>query len=181
MIVNDSILDFTITGMIRQLTCLCFGLKILLTKYNLKEWLIIGVIGILGITSYVTMDTKYLIYISVMIFASKGIDSTKVLRYIFYASLAGMILVIVLSLTGIGGPIYDIRDYGRGTIEKRWTLGFNHANNLHGTFWYVISLGLYLYKEKINWIHLSILTILNIFHFLLTVSKTGFIVAQIVI
>ena len=135
MIVNYSVFDLTITGRIRQLTFLCFGLKILLTKYNLKEWMIIGIIGVLGITSYVTMDTKYLIYISVMIFASKGMDSTKVLRYIFYASLAGMILVIVLSLTGIGGPIYDIRDYGRGTIEKRWTVGFNHANNLHGTFW----------------------------------------------
>ena len=46
---------------------------------------------------------------------------------------------------GVGGMVVDVRDYGRGGVENRFCLGFSHANNLHGTLWYVMALLLYLF------------------------------------
>jgi len=65
--------------------------------------------------------------------------------------------------------------------EARWCLGFGHANNFHGTVWYLLSLIVYLYFEKLNWKHYLILTIGNALVYLLTVSRSGFIATQIVI
>ena len=75
----------------------------------------------------------------------------------------------------------DVRDYGRGAIEARWCFGFGHANNFHGTLLYLLVLAVYLYFEKITWIHYLIFTGCNLLIYWLTVSKAGLLVVQMII
>ncbi len=175
--------DFSIPfrGRLLQVAFLLFCIKIIMTLYSKKEWIVMVLLGLLGVVSYICGAEEYVLSIVVMIFASKSTDIKKVLKYVFYITLIASFIIIALSLIGIGGVVVDIRDYGRGGIEARWCLGFGHANNLHGTLWYLISLFVWLYFEKLNWKYYVGLTVLNIAMFVLTVSKAGVLVTQIVI
>lgn len=181
MMAGHSAFEIPYRGRLTHIAFLLFGCKVLLTKYTKNEWAFIFLGAIIGTCSYVSVGDEWVIRIIMMIVASKDINIKKVIRYTFWASLAGTILIILLSLLGIGGQIVDVRDYGRGAVEARWCLGFNHANNLHGTCWYVISLGLLTFKDRIRWYHGAILTLFNIVLYLLTISRTGLVVTELVI
>ena len=127
------------------------------------------------------MGEEWFIRIVMLIIASKNISIHKAVKYLFYIAASGAIIIIILSLLGYGGQTVDIRDYGRGSVEARWCLGFSHANNLHGTLWYVVSLGILTYINKLKWYHGVLLTILNYYLYTLTISRTGFLVTEIVI
>ena len=181
MMLGHSAFVIPFRGRITHVAFVLFGCKVLLTKYTKKEWVVILLLGIIGTCSYIAVDDEWVIRIILMVIASKEISLKKVVKYTFYVSLVGATLIIALSLLGIGGQIVDVRDYGRGAVESRWCLGFSHANNLHGTLWYIISLGLFIFKDKIRWYHGVILTIVNIGLYLLTISRTGLIVTELVI
>lgn len=181
MMVGHSAFDLPYCGRLTHIAFVLFGCKVLFTKYTKKEWLIIWGLGIIGTLSYMSVDDEWVIRIVMMIVASKGIDIKNVIKYAFWVSLVGTLVIIALSLFGVGGQMVDVRDYGRGAVEARWCLGFSHANNLHGTIWYVSSLGLYAFGDKIRWYHGVLLTIANIGLYLLTISRTGLIVTEMVI
>lgn len=157
----------------------CF--KILTTKYDKAEWIVMAIAGAVGVTCYVSAGEKYLLYVAVLIFAAKSVDMGKVLRCVGISALAAALIVAVLSLFGIGGAIVDTRDYGRGMVESRYCLGFSHANNLHGTVWYLMCLYVYIFRDKIGWKSYTVLTIINIGMYLLTGSRTGVAVAEAVV
>ena len=181
MIIGFSEYDIPFRGRFLQLSFAFFCIKILTTRYEWKEWITMIVLGFLGAVSYYFGAEEYVVSVVVMIFAAKAVDMRKVLKYIFAVALASSIVTAVLSLAGIGGVSVDIRDYGRGGVEARWCLGFGHANNLHGTLWYLISLLCICYNEKLNWKHYLVLTVINLFLFSFTVSKAGVLATQIVI
>lgn len=181
MMVGHSAFELPYTGRITHVAFVLFGFKILLTKYTKTEWIVIVLLGIIGTLSYATIRDEWFIRIVVLIVSSKNISQKDIIKYIFWVSLIGTCIIIGLCLIGIGGPRVDVRDYGRGGIEERWCLGFNHANNVHGTIWYVMSLGLLGYLQKTRWYHYLLLTILNTGLYALTISRSGFIVTQLVI
>lgn len=176
-----SVFEIPFRGRLTHVAFGLFGVKILLTYYSKREWLIIVFLGLIGTISYLTIDDEWVLRIVVMVIASKGVAVKRIITGIFIASLIGYLLVIGLSLVGVGGEITSTADFGRGGMETRWCLGFSHANNLHGTLWYVISLGLLLLKEKFRWYHAVLLTIVNIGLYQLTSSRTGMLVAQVMI
>lgn len=181
MLVGHSAWDVPYRGRVLQVAFILFCLKILMTEYSIREWVAMILLGIIGSASYFVSGEEYVISIVVMVFAAKSIDMCTVIKWIFYSTLLGTMSIIVLSLFQVGGTIVDVRDYGRGTIESRWCLGFSHANNLHGTLWYLISLCLYLFYRKLKWVHYILLTLLNLAFFVLTISKAGMIATQIMI
>ncbi len=168
-------------GRILQLAFVLLCIKILMTWYSKLEWSAMILLGIIGAISYFSGAEEYVLSVVVMIFAAKSTDIRKVIKCIFYITLVVSLATIVLSILGIGGLAVDVKDYGRGGIEARWCLGFGHANNLHGTVWYLVTLFIFLYFEKLNWKHYLLLSILNIGLFFLTVSKAGVAVTQLVI
>ena len=176
-----SVFEIPFRGRLTHIAFGLFGVKILLTNYSKSEWLLIASLGLIGTISYLAIDDEWVLRIVVMVIASKGVAVKRIITGIFITSLVGYLLVIGLSLVGVGGEITSTADFGRGGMETRWCLGFSHANNLHGTLWYVISLGLLLVKEKFRWYHAGLLTIVNIGLYQLTSSRTGMLVAQIVI
>jgi len=88
-------------------------------------------------------------------------------------TMVGCIVIITMSLLGIGGDIALTQDYGRGSVETRYTLGMGHPNSLHCMIMVLSLLGMYLYQEKLRWYSFLAVVVMNIFFFLLTDSKTS--------
>lgn len=183
MVMNYSTLNIVQYPLKTRLTHLAFGcfcLKILLTKYSKKEWAWILLLGAVGTISYYC-KSEWVLRIIVLVISSKDISIKEVMYCFFYTALAAVIVNAALSFAGIGSSAALSQDFGRGGTETRWRMGFSHPNQLHYTIWYVTAIGLYLYFEKTKWYHYVILTGGNILLFILTASRTGFLVLECMI
>lgn len=176
LIIDKSALINPIEGRLFQITFVLFCIKIFFTKYTWREWGALVLFGILGMISYLATDRNELIRIVVFIGACKGINMQKAMAYLFYGTLFGILLLNILSLAGILGDVAKVADYGRGGIETRYTLGIGHPNALHCMFWAIMTLGIYLYHEKLKVHYYLVLFIINILLYLLTLSKTGLLI-----
>lgn len=173
VIVDKSAYINSIEGRLFQITFLLCMMKIVMTKYSLKEWLIMAAFFALGAISYLSTDRNEIIRIVAFIAASKNIELRTVMKTTFYVTLAGVAGLIVLSITGIMGWIYLETDFGRGGIEKRYCFGLGHPNALHCMIWALVVLGIYLYWERLKWYHYAIMEVANIGIYMLTLSRTG--------
>lgn len=165
-----------IEGRIFQLTFLLFTIKVILTKYSGKEYVTIGLFLLLGAVSYLATGRNEIIRFVMFLAACKDVDMQKCLKLVFYLTLSGCVLIMVLSLFGIGGAMSLTQDYGRGSVETRYTLGMGHPNALQCMIWALTVLCLYLYGEKLRWYWYPVLLGINVFFFLLTDSKTSLMV-----
>lgn len=178
VIIDKSSFVNPLEGRLFQLTFVLCMLKIVMTKYNLKEWILIVLFLALGFVSDRITDRNEIIRFVAFIAASKGIDRNKTLKIVFYVTLVGILGLVILSLLGIFGDAYLLADYGRSEgLEKRYCLGLGHPNALHCMFWALLTLGIYLYSGKLKWWNYVILMVINIGLFVLTDSRTGLLVS----
>lgn len=183
VMVTDNAANFTMPfrGRITHVAFALFLVKILLTKYQIKEWLALFGFGILGAISYLTCDDEYIIRIVAILFACKSVEIVNILKCILIIIVVASLITVILSIVGISGQIYETRDYGRGLVETRYMLGFSHANNLHDIVWFVLSLIVLMFNKKINNIEYLAMLVLNCGLFFLTRSRTGFITIMLLI
>lgn len=168
-------------GRIFQVTFLLFVLKVLLTRYSSKEWLIIFLFAGLGAVSYFSTERNEIIRMVIFIAACKDIDMKKCLKLVFFLTLVGCIAIMLLSLTGIYGKLSLTQDYGRGGMETRYTLGMGHPNALQCMVFSLILLYFYLYAGRLKIISFICAFLVNIFSFALTNSRTGFLILLLTI
>lgn len=176
VIVDKSAWTNPIEGRLFQLTFLLCFIKVCLTRYSWKEYLVLALFLGLGAISYFVTGRNEIVRAVMLIGACKDIDMRKCLKLVFYMTLAGCLLIIGLSLLGIGGAAVLTQDYGRGTVESRYTLGLGHPNALQCMLWALTTLGLYLYYEKMKWYQYLLVFFVNVGFFLLTGSKTALLV-----
>ena len=162
-----------IEGQLFRITFLLAAGKVLLTKYSRRDWAAIAVFGILGFISYKVTGRNEILRIVVFIAACKHMDMKKVLKFVFYMTLFGCLLLAGLSVTGIYGNVAVETDFGRGYVQTRYCLGLGHPNALHCMFMMLVLLGLYLYNEKMRWYWYIVLFFLNYGLYRLTDSNTG--------
>ena len=175
VIIDKSAFTNPIEGRLFQITFLLCFLKICLTKYTKKEYLAIGLFLIIGAISYFVTGRNEMIRVVTFIAACKDIDMMKCLKLVFWMTLTGCMVIILLSITGVLGTVSRTMDYGRGGVETRYVLGMGHPNALHCMLWSLTTLGIYLYYEKLKWYSYAILFGVNICFFILTDSRTGFV------
>lgn len=180
VMMTDHLASWTLPyrGRVTHVAFILFCIKILMTKYDYKQVILIIIMGMLGTISYVTCRDEYVIRAVAFVAAAVGADINKNLRIIFWGTLTGSLIIISFSLLGICGDIVDIRHYGRGMLEARYCLGFNHANNVHCLFWYLLTIYI-LYKRKINRKAIIMLMIANLLLYYLTRSRTGVLITGI--
>lgn len=178
---HSTFLELPFRGRFTHVAFGLFVLKMVTTYYTKKQWGIIGILGIVGIISYFTSGDEYVIRMIVLAFASRGIDWKRTWKLIFVGTLIGTIIIISFSCIGIAGDTKTVADFGRGGIETRYTLGFNHANNLHDILWYMLAILLLYTNNKWSWKHYFGATLVNLGLFLLTVSRNGMLAVQILL
>ena len=136
-----------------RITFLLFGAKIVITKYTMKEWICIAIVGVIAACSYFINEKDEAVRAVVFIASCKGISLKKNLKVIFYITMIGCMALIMLSVAGIFGAMSVTADYGREAIETRYTLGMGHPNALHCMIWMVITLAMYVYDSSMKWYH----------------------------
>ncbi len=177
VIVDKSAYINPIEGQLFRLTFALCALKIAMTKYSLKEWLIMAAFFALGAVSYFATERNEIIRIVAFVAAAKDINLKNVMKITFYVTLTGVVCLMGLSILGIYGKmtIVDGNFRGAGAPLERYCIGLGHPNALHCMFWALVTLGIYLYFERVKWYHLLILEAANIGLYLLTMSRTGMI------
>ncbi len=165
-----------IEGTMFRITFLLFGLKVLFTRYSIKEWLVIIGFCLLGLLSYWFADRDEVLRIVMFVAASKNISLRKMMEVTFYTVLIGVAVLMLLAVMGILGTMTLDVDYGRGGIESRYCIGLGHPNALHCMIFTTVLLGMYLYLEKMKWYAFLLLFLGNIGLYTLTTSKTGLLI-----
>lgn len=164
-----------------RITFLLFGIKLITTKYTMKEWICIAIVGVIAVCSYFINEKDEAVRAVVFIASCKGISLNKNIKVIFYVTMIGCMALILLSVTGIFGAMSVTADYGREAIETRYTLGMGHPNALHCMIWMVITLAMYAYDSSMKWYHYLLFMGINIVTYLLTNSNTGMMLATVMI
>ena len=180
VIVDKSAYINPIEGRLFQLTFLLFTVKTALTKYSWKEYIVILLFLLLGAVSYFVTGRNEIVRVVMFMAACKDIDMQKCLKLVFYMTLTGCAVIILLSVTGIYGAMSLTQDYGRGSVETRYTLGLGHPNALQCMVWALTTLGLYLYGTKMKWYYYLVVLGVNTGFFLLTDSRTSLLVTVLV-
>lgn len=176
VIIDKSNYTNPLEGQLFRITFLLAAGKVLCTKYSLKEWVAMIMFGILGLISYKITGRNEILRIIAFVAACKGTDVKKLLKYVFYLTAAGCLLLVFLSVTGIYGGLALETDFGRGYRQVRYCLGLGHPNALHCMFMMLVLLGLYLYHEKVKWYGYLVLLGMNYGLYLLTDSNTGMLI-----
>ncbi|MDE7273212.1 MAG: hypothetical protein K2N95_09140 [Lachnospiraceae bacterium] len=178
VIIDKSACTNPLESQLFRLTFLLFCIKIALTRYSTKEWLCILAFGAVMFLSYLVNEKDETVRVIAFIAACKGMDIKKVMKVVFWGTLAGCVTLVVLSLTGVYGAISLTADFGRGEqlLETRYTLGMGHPNALHCMIWMLVVLGVYSYAELLEWYHFAVFAAMDFGLFFLTDSKTGVIV-----
>ena len=177
VIIDKSALINPVEGRLFQLTFLLFLIKTCLTRYDKKEYAVIAAFLALGAISYFVTGRNDIVRIVMFLAACKNVDMQKCMKLVFYMTLTGCLLIMFLSFSGVGGGLALTQDYGRGSVETRYTLGMGHPNALQCMVFALTVLALYLYGEKWKWYGYAAALAVNTGFFFLTDSKTSFLVA----
>lgn len=177
VLVDKSAYTNPIEGQIFRLTFLLFSAKVCLTKYSPREYGVLAFFLVIGAVSYFVTGRNEIVRVVMFIAACKDVDMRKCLKLVFWMTLTGCLILILLSLLGILGTLSLTQDYGRGSIETRYVLGMGHPNALQCMVLVLTLLGTYLYHVKWKWYHYVLVLFVNGCFFMLTDSKTGFLVS----
>lgn len=151
-----------------------FVIKCICTKYTPRDWTFIAILGIVSIISYRINTKDELVRIAVFVVAMKDMDLKRTLKYVFWVSSIGMAVLMLLSLLGVLGTIVDPGDgYGFKAGSTRLCLGLGSANTLSIMVWALMSLGIYLYYEKMKWWHYALLLVLSGAVYIATLTRTS--------
>lgn len=165
-----------------RFTFLLFVVKIIATKYTLKEWTLIFFMGLLGLVSFVMTDREEILRIVAFVAAFKGIDIKTAAKITFFETLAGCLLIVLLSAAGIYGAASVTGHFrGGGVEETRYCFGMGHPNALHCMFFALLVLGMAIYHEKMKWQYYVLLLAANQLVYFLTDSRTGMLMCLAVI
>lgn len=188
VIVDKSSYVNPVEGYLFRLTFLLFAGKLLLTRYERREWALILVMEAVGFLSYRATGKNDIIRIVTFVAACKGIPLKEALKYTFYVTLAGCLTIVALAVTGIYGDISLTQAFGHESAETtryigveaaeetRYTLGMGHPNALSCMFFMLAALGVYVWFDRMKWYSYLFLMLLNAGIYLLTRSKTSMLI-----
>lgn len=194
VIIDKSNYTNPIEGQLFRVTFMLFALKLLLTDYSRKQWCVIALLEAVAIVSYRSTGANDLIRLVTFVAACKDIPLKQMLKYTFYVTLTGCVVIILLSVTGIYGEISSTQAFGHSgyealddaryagatpVSETRYTLGMGHPNALSCMFLMLVALGVYVWFARMKWYIYLFIMLLNVGVYELTGSRTGMLIATV--
>ena len=156
-------------------------IKVLATKYTRKQWGALILLGVIAVISYLATGRNEMLRIVALVAACKDMEPKPLLKTIFWITAIGCAIIVLLSLVGVAGVISVTDEFRVGKIETRYCFGMGHPNSFHGMIWVLITLGCYIYRQKLRMWHYVILFIANILIYLFTLSRTATLLTMMVI
>lgn len=188
VVVDKSNLINPVEGRLFQITFALFFLKLLLTDHTVKEWCVILLLELVAVVSYGVTGANDLIRIVTFVAACKDIPLRQMMKYTFYVTLAGCMVIVLLAVTGVYGEISLTQAYGRedaettlyvgveAAKETRYTLGMGHPNALSCMFLMLVIMGVYVYFVQMKWYLYLFLMLLNVGVYKLAGSRTSMLI-----
>ncbi len=164
-----------------RLTFALFVIKACFNKYTVKQWIGLAMLGGIAVVSYRVTGRNEMLRVVALVAACKDMEPKRLLKTIFWGTLAGCVSLVILSLTGIAGAVAITSEFRVGTIETRYCFGMGHPNAFHCMVWALISLGCYIYRNRLKIYHYILLFAGNIVVYLFTDSRTAVLVTALVI
>lgn len=162
-----------------RITFLLFGLSVITTRRDIKQWIWLGIFAAIGLVSYKSTGRNEILRWVVFVWACYGKDMKKVLKFTFWYTAIGCAVIALLSMVGVGGPIsyttiYRLEEaWGAGIEETRYCFGMGHPNAFHCMMLVITWVGIYCYHERIKWYGYTIIGVLHVLLYVFTVSRTG--------
>lgn len=171
----------TIFKIILVFAVVCLGLKLLIEKYTIGEYLrILFVIALTGIT-YLTSGEKGLLLYGMMMVGMKYVNVRRLLTIGTAVWAGAFFLVTATSFFRMDDTVFKVHEkFGLGHIF-RWSLGYPHPNVLHVSYFILAVLIIYALGEKFRLKHALWLFIGNSLVFLYSASYTGFIIFMVLL
>ena len=191
VVVDKSNFVNPIEGRLFQITFVFFFLKLLLTKYTGKEWCVLLLSELLAVVSYRVTGANDLIRIVTFVAACKDIPLRQMMKYAFYVTLAGCMVIVLLAVTGVYGEVSLTQTYGRqgpettvyvgveAAKETRYTLGMGHPNALSCMFLMLVIMGVYVYFAQMKWYLYLLLMLINAGVYRLAGSRTSMLITAV--
>ncbi len=155
---------------------LAFGAKVLSTRHNLAEYLVMASILSVGALTYLCSGEKGLLLYFTMMLGMKGINEERVMRIGLWVLGASYFTLYLMAVTGIIPELNHMnRRTGYGYL-LRHSLGYPYPNTTHTTLLILLILFFYLYKADSikQLLKASIIAmLLNLYIYAYTVSLTG--------
>lgn len=142
------------------------------TGHTVKEWGIIGILGLLAVLVYLDSKEKGILILALTILSMKGVAKDRVFRvgmWVWGITMSGNVLYHLLNLDSSGYKVHE--KLGLGHIF-RWDLGFSHPNVLRISYLMLCGFIIYNLDRKYDWKHVIGLMLGNLFIFLYSVSYT---------
>lgn len=164
-------------GQMFRISFLSFALKVCFTKYSRNEWLaIIGTLLLAG-TCYLVSTRDEAVRVVVFVAAMKGVDYKKAMKKVFWGTVFGMTVLAGLAFAGVLGEVVDVgAGYGFKEEMTRLCLGVGNSNALACMLWALMTLGIYLYHEKMRKWHYALLLAFCVLVYVATVTRTALLV-----
>lgn len=154
--------------------------KLLLSKWRRRELIVTGGLLILGLIVFVkTRDAAVLLTI-MTICASKDIDLRQLFKYSFWLKLFMFVTRTSLAIANVIDRQVLVR-YDSGDVHTiRYALGYGQPNATHYTLFVICVLLFLSYRNLKAWVFV-LFELYNIFIFLYTNSRTGFLMTSLLI
>lgn len=164
-------------GQMFRVSFLFFALKITMTRYSGKEWAAILAAGLIAGICYLCSDRDEAVRVVVFVAAMKGVDHKKAMKLTFWCTVFGMLVLAGLAGAGILGEVWDAGEgYGVKEGSRRLCLGVGNSNALAIMIWALMTLGLYVYQDKMKWQYYCLLIALSSIVYKLTYTRTTLLV-----
>ncbi len=149
MIVEKSEILFSLESYVFRVTFLLTLLSVILMERNRREWAVSAFFIVFTFICYRLSGKNDLLRVAVFLMAARDVDLKKAMKYIFYVSVAGFLIIVMLSVCGVMGDVVLVGDFGRGIPnERRYVFGFGHPNTLFGCIYVVLLMWLWIYGRK---------------------------------
>jgi hypothetical protein len=172
---DKSVWQITSEGILFRVSFVFIMLKVLMSRYTIKEKAVIIAAAVFGFISYRCSSRNDVLRIVMLCAACRDMDLMKMLKYTFAVTTAGCSVLVILALTGTAGEISLTEPFHRGMVQTRYVLGLGHPNALHCMFWAMVTLALLIWYDRLRWYHYLILAAANTGLYMLTDSRTGMI------
>ena len=160
---------------------LCFGIKIIHTRYTAREFYIILFLFSISVAAYVAQGDSKVLRIVFMLVAAKDIPYKRLLRFLMVVYCLLIVFIPFRCLVFGKGIISIYGTFGIGRkAGTRYMLGFDGPNRLVG-IWMCLLAAFCLVREKriLKWDMIAL--VISIVFYKLTLSRTGLIGCMILI
>lgn len=158
---------------------LCLGIKLIVTDYTKKEIFWMVTFALLVLVNFGINHEKTLFLTMISIYGAKNINLNKVFLYSLWSRVllfGGQVLLVCLGIIE-GGYMEGMPKYS--AIQGEWEnyripcLGFTHPNYAYLSLIMIALLVLLVYKERLKWLHLGIMTIILFIFYKVLLCRSG--------